>query len=77
MKIVKFECGKYGVRKFKFLWWETFVDLIDLSLVWPPSSRHFDDCKGTFENAVKAYRRLKPPRYHVVDPLEEQNGTET
>jgi hypothetical protein len=66
MKIVKFENGKYGIRRFWFLgWW--FVDLRSPRLNWTRGDSDFEDCLGTLEQCLEIRATLgKTLKYEIV-----------
>jgi len=67
MKLVEFEDGTFGIRKFWFFGWY-FVDLFSKGYSWTQSSEHFPDCKRTREHAENILSNLKPKKlpYKVV-----------
>ena len=65
MKLVRFEDGTFGVRRWWFFGW-VYLDLKSPSMFnWSAQSEYFIDCKGTKEQALKAMKR-KSRDSHVV-----------
>lgn len=66
MKLVQFENGEYGVRTNWFFGWR-FLDLKDSQHRWRPSDGFFCDCKGSEEEALSAMKRVRAPKYRVIE----------
>lgn len=68
MKKVKFENGKFGIRRYWFFGWH-FQDLTWLSFQWTRSSRHFKDCMGSEKDVDSVLLDFKSNKfkYKVVD----------
>lgn len=54
MKIVKFENGKFAIRKFTIFGWQ-YKDLRTGGLWWNQSSVWFSDCLGTYDECAKQF----------------------
>jgi len=48
-KIVKFGNGLYGIRKLEFLFFESYVDLLNPSFTHGKMSENFDDCMDSIQ----------------------------
>lgn len=50
---VTFSDGTFGLRHFSLLnLGYVYADMVTPGLVWPPSSRYFPDCHGTYKQFV-------------------------
>jgi len=61
MKIVKFEDGRYGIRKKSYGVYR-FLDLqTGLNFWWSQDCEYFNCCKGNYEEVKKAYLEINDP----------------
>jgi len=59
-RIVKFKCGKYGIRKWTLSGYR-YKDLSNHgSYWWDINSPDIDDCKAPFENIIRRTDKGKP-----------------
>ena len=56
MKIVKFQNGSYGIRKWSFGY--QYKDLKD-HFWWSLQSNHFKDCQGTIAQVLDVFKQKK------------------
>jgi hypothetical protein len=66
MKLVKFNDGTYGVRKYWLFGWH-FVDLKDPQFSWTFGSIYFCCCKGSEERAREVLKSKRAKRYEVIE----------
>jgi hypothetical protein len=62
VKLVKFQDGRYGVRKWFFGY--RYLDIRYYNLLldtywWPIDGRHINNCKGELQEALDGLKRLR------------------